>query len=89
MRKVEIIAEIGINHGGSITLAHEMIEEAAWTGADTIKFQTVNADLIYSQSDSLHKLFKQAEFTPTQWQELKTHVERLDKEFLSTPNPNS
>jgi N,N'-diacetyllegionaminate synthase len=35
-----IIAEAGINHNGNLGLAQEMIEQAKWSGADVIKFQT-------------------------------------------------
>lgn len=34
-----IIAEIGINHNGSLDLAKELIEKAAEAGADCVKFQ--------------------------------------------------
>lgn len=34
-----IIAEIGINHNGSIDLAHELIRQARMAGADIAKFQ--------------------------------------------------
>ena len=34
-----IIAEIGINHNGSIHLAHELIRQARNAGADIAKFQ--------------------------------------------------
>ena len=39
-----LIAEIGVNHEGSIEKAHEMIEEAAANGADAAKFQTYKAE---------------------------------------------
>lgn len=38
--KVFIIAEIGVNHNGSIALAKKMIEAAADAGADAVKIQT-------------------------------------------------
>ena len=34
-----IIAEIGINHNGSLDLAKKMIEEAVFAGCDAVKFQ--------------------------------------------------
>lgn len=37
--KVEIIAEIGINHNGNIELARDMIQVAKACGADVAKFQ--------------------------------------------------
>ena len=41
-----IIAEIGHNHNGSIRLAKLMIEEAKNCGADAVKFQLYDTDLI-------------------------------------------
>ena len=34
-----IIAEIGINHNGSLDTALQLIEEASKTGCDAVKFQ--------------------------------------------------
>ena len=39
-----IIAEIGINHNGNLKLAKKMIDLAAKTGADAVKFQTYKTD---------------------------------------------
>ena len=44
--KPYIIAEIGVNHEGSIIKAKELIEQAKEGGADAIKFQTYKADKI-------------------------------------------
>ena len=37
---VKIIAECGVNHNGSLSLAKRMIEKAALIGADYVKFQS-------------------------------------------------
>ena len=42
-----IIAEIGINHNGSLDLARQMIEEAARAGANCAKFQMRNMETLY------------------------------------------
>lgn len=42
--KVLIIAEAGVNHNGDIELAKQLIDAAAETGADLVKFQTFNAE---------------------------------------------
>ena len=38
--KVQIIAEIGVNHNGEVDLAREMIDKASEAGVDFVKFQT-------------------------------------------------
>lgn len=38
-----IIAEAGVNHNGDMQMAKRLIDEAAFAGADLVKFQTFNA----------------------------------------------
>ena len=42
--KTYIIAEIGVNHNGSLILAKKLIKEAKKSGADAVKFQNFKAD---------------------------------------------
>ena len=42
--KCYIIAEIGVNHNGSMTLAKKLIDEAKFAGANAVKFQTFKAE---------------------------------------------
>ena len=44
MKQVELIAEIGVNHNGNITIAKKLIKNAAIAGADYVKFQIFKAD---------------------------------------------
>lgn len=46
---VEIIAEIGINHNGSLELAKEMIDIAAAAGCHYVKFQKRDIDEVYTK----------------------------------------
>ena len=46
-----IIAEIGINHNGSVDLAKKMIDIAITTGCDAVKFQKRTVDIVYSQEE--------------------------------------
>jgi N-acetylneuraminate synthase/N,N'-diacetyllegionaminate synthase len=41
-----VIAEAGVNHNGDIGLAHRLVEAAAASGADAVKFQTFQSDLL-------------------------------------------
>ena len=43
-----IISEIGINHQGDIEIAKELIDIAVDAGANAVKFQKRNIDLVYS-----------------------------------------
>ena len=44
MKKTYIIAEIGINHNGSLDTAKKLIDVAAVAGCDAVKFQKRNPD---------------------------------------------
>lgn len=45
---VFIIAEIGINHNGDLLIAKELIDIAAASGCNAVKFQKRDIDLVYS-----------------------------------------
>lgn len=45
-----IIAEAGVNHNGDIDLAKRLVDAAADSGADLVKFQTFSAERIVTQS---------------------------------------
>ena len=49
MEKIYIIAEIGPNHNGSISLAKKMINKISKTGADAVKFQLAEPEKVYSK----------------------------------------
>lgn len=44
-----IIAEIGINHNGDINIAKQLIDVAKDSGADAVKFQKREIDIVYSK----------------------------------------
>lgn len=52
-----VIAEIGINHNGSLEIAKQLIDVAKDAGADAVKFQKRAIDLVYTQEflDSLRE----------------------------------
>ena len=46
-----IVAEIGINHNGSVELAKKMIDTAVNCGCDAVKFQKRTIDVVYSKEE--------------------------------------
>ncbi len=99
MEKTLIIAEIGVNHNGSIKLAKQMIEVAKDCGADIVKFQTFNVDAITSryaemaryQKENLGEEKTQKEMlssltlTHSEFCELAEYCRKIGIRFLSTP----
>jgi len=49
MKKIFIIAEIGINHNGDLGICRDLIDVAVDAGADAVKFQKRTIDLVYTQ----------------------------------------
>ena len=60
---VYIIAEIGINHEGSVENCASLIQAAADVGADAVKLQTIDADANYVVGSESFKVFKGSELT--------------------------
>jgi len=56
-KPVFIIAEIGNNHNGNYELAMQMIEKAAYAGADCVKFQMRDLSSLYTISEKTYKAF--------------------------------
>ncbi len=50
MKKVYIIAEIGINHNGCLDTAKKLIDIAAAADCDVVKFQKRNTDMCVPDS---------------------------------------
>ena len=51
MNKTFIIAEIGINHNGSLLNALKLIDVAKEAGADAVKFQKRTIDKVYTKEE--------------------------------------
>jgi len=49
--RVFIIAEIGINHNGDLSLAKKLIDGAAVAGCDAVKFQKRTVEAVYTKAD--------------------------------------
>ena len=46
-----LVAEIGINHNGSVEVAKKLITNAKLAGFDAVKFQKRTVDVVYSQEE--------------------------------------
>ena len=62
--KVKVIAEIGINHNGSVELAKKLIDAAALSGCDYVKFQKRNPDVCVPEE-------QKGKMRKTPWGEMK------------------
>ncbi|MDD3150048.1 MAG: N-acetylneuraminate synthase family protein [Candidatus Gastranaerophilales bacterium] len=49
--KAFVIAEIGINHNGCITIAKKLIDIAVSAGCDAVKFQKRTIDVVYTKEE--------------------------------------
>ena len=56
-----IIAEVGVNHNGSVDIALEMIDAIAVTGADCVKFQTFHAEEFINNFEEMYEYISQGE----------------------------
>ena len=72
MFKTKIIAEIGVNHNGSVSLAKKLIDKAKESGADFVKFQIFNPDeLVHLKSKKAKYQSKQLGNKISQYDMLK------------------
>lgn len=82
-----IVAEAGINHNGDIGVAKKMIESAAESNSNAIKFQTIIPDELFSEkiNPKLFKMSKNWVLTRTDHIELQKHARKHGIDFFSAP----
>ncbi len=93
-----VIAEAGVNHENSLDTAYQMVEQAAASGADAIKFQSYKAetlaarhspaywDLTAEPAQSQYELFKKHDhFTGSDYERLARRAAECGIVFMSTP----
>jgi sialic acid synthase SpsE len=85
-QKVLIIAEVGNNHEGNLSLAKEMIWAAKENGADIVKFQAFRTEHFISRHDKERfKKLKGFELTEDAFCSLASESSKAGITFLSTP----
>ena len=93
-----VIAEIGVNHEGSLATAKQLIELAHQGGAHAAKFQSYKANTLASKQSpaywdttkeatlSQHELFQKYDnFGAAEYIELAAHAKKVGIDFISTP----
>lgn len=88
-----VVAEIGANHNKNLSIAKKLIDIAAESGADAVKFQIYSAETLYSKKTPLFSnydkkpwdLIKEIE-TPRDWlPELTKYCNKNGIIFFATP----
>ena len=101
---ITVIAEAGVNHNGSLALALDLVDAAAGTGADFVKFQTFRTDLLVTRTaarapyqatntgdgSSQYDMLKAIELSPEAHLPIVERCRKRGIAFLSTPfDPSS
>lgn len=99
MKHTLIIAEAGVNHNGSLTMAKKLIEVAAEAGVDYVKFQSFKAENLVTKSakqaeyqqrnigdgnNFQYNMLKKLELSHEQHVELITYCREKGVKFFST-----
>ncbi|MEK7511122.1 MAG: N-acetylneuraminate synthase family protein [Patescibacteria group bacterium] len=90
-----VIAEIGINHEGSMQKAKRMVDDAARAGAECVKFQShvIEDEMIPAAKktipgnakESIYDIMARCAMSEAQERELKRYVESKGMIYLCTP----
>lgn len=87
MKKVKLIAELGWNWIGDISLAKEMVSAAKESGADYAKFQTWKVSRLIDgpwDTDGRREIYEKAEFTEEKHQIMKEYCDGIGIKFLTS-----
>ncbi|HKC26718.1 MAG TPA: N-acetylneuraminate synthase family protein, partial [Jatrophihabitans sp.] len=92
-----LVAEAGVNHDGSVADAHALVDMAADTGADAVKFQTFDPAALVADdapavayqtmragAQSQRELLDRYVLPDSAWPELRDHAHERGIDFLST-----
>jgi len=79
-----VIAEAGSNFNQSLDTAFRMIDAAADSGADAVKFQLFRADQLYPNGGEMHEIFKSIELNSEWVPKLDQHARARGIHFLAS-----
>ncbi len=96
--KTLIIAEAGVNHNGDMGLARQLVDVAAESGVDWVKFQTFSADRLVTKNagkadyqsqaidedESQYSMIRRLELTRDMHEKLIGYCESREIKFFST-----
>jgi N,N'-diacetyllegionaminate synthase len=90
---MEIIAEVGLAHDGSLSQAHAYVDACAKAGVDAVKFQCHLGDQCtewrvaprWVHEGSRQEYWKRTDFQLFQWNHLAIHCDEVGVEFLCSP----
>jgi N,N'-diacetyllegionaminate synthase len=93
-----VIAEAGVNHDGDLAVAHALVDVAAASGADAVKFQTFTPEALVSAGAAVTPYQRRSGVVSSQaemlaaltlpagaWAELAAHAAERGVDFLSSP----
>ncbi len=86
-----IVAELGLNHCGSLSLAYEMVRAAKQAGADAVKVQAFSAACFTTaratwQGESQAEMFRRYELPREAFGAIAEECRRLGLVFFGTPD---
>ena len=84
MKKVYIVAEIGINHEGKINKCLELIKKAADAGADAVKLQTIDPKSNYVEKSKSFKIFSKGILTENETKKAFKYAKKIGINIFTT-----
>ena len=91
-----VVAEIGINHNGDVSLAKKLIDVAFAAGCNAVKFQKRTVDVVYSVAELARvrespfgttngELKRALEFGKEQYAEIDSHCKKVGITWFASP----
>ena len=94
-----VIAEIGVNHNGDVSVARQLVDAALGAGADAVKFQAFKADTLAAADapkaayqatqtgpdESQHDMIRRLELEPQALQQIADYCRDKGLIFFATP----